>query len=119
MNDCKSTNNISNKYSNIIFQNGDENSRLEIENCIFSRDSFNNNLIFIENGSCNIKSTKFSLNRAHKHSYTIYNENGIVKLESIEFENIEEKTIFNNNVLYVKKMKTMKNTLIQVAIAYH
>lgn len=103
MNDCKSTNNISNKYSNIIFQNGDENSRLEIENCIFSRDSFNNNLIFIENGSCNIKSTKFSLNRAHKHSYTIYNENGIVELENIDFENIKEKTIFNNNALYVKK----------------
>ena len=103
MKNCKSLNNISNKYSNIIFQSDNENSRLILEKCGFTRDSFNNNLIFLENGRSHIKSSQFIIKRDHEDSYIIYNENAIVKVENIEFENVSNNLIYNNNILEIEK----------------
>lgn len=103
MKNCKSLNNISNKYSNIIFQSDNENSKFIIEKCIFTRDSFNNNLIFLENGRSHIKSSQFIIKREHEDSYIIYNENAIVKVENIQFENVSNKLIYNNNILEIEK----------------
>ena len=103
MKNCKSLNNISNKHSNIIFQNDNENSKLIIEKCRFTRDNFNNNLIFLENGKSNIKSSQFIIKRDYEDSFIIYNENAIVKVENIEFENVSNKLIYNNNILEIEK----------------
>ncbi|WP_405272638.1 hypothetical protein [Methanobrevibacter sp.] len=103
MKNCKSINNISNKYSNIIFQNDNESSELIIEKCIFTRDSFNNNLIFLENGKSHIKSSQFIIKREHEDSFIIYNENAIVKVENLEFENLSNNLIYNNNILEIEK----------------
>ena len=100
---CRTCNNISNKYSNIIYQKGDGNSILDIKNCTFTRDSFNNNLIFLEDGSSEIKSSKFTLKREHDNSYIVYNENAIVNIENIEFENVNAKAIYNNNVVEIER----------------
>lgn len=114
INNCKSFNNISNNYSNIIFQNGDENACLEIENSEFSRDRFNNNLIFLENGSCDIKSSIFNINKEYENSYIIYNENAVVKVKNLEFENINKKVIYNNNVLWIEKDENMEKYIESV-----
>ena len=103
MKNCKSLNNISNKYSNIIFQNDNESSELIIEKCRFTRDSFNNNLIFLEKGKSHIKSSKFIIKREHEDSFIIYNENAIVKVENLEFENLSNNLIYNNNILEIEK----------------
>ena len=103
MRNCESFNNISNRYSNIIFQNDDENCTLNIEECMFARDRFNNNLIFIENGSSIIKSTKFIVNKEHENSYIIYNENATVEIGKLEFENVDQKTVYNDNFLEIEK----------------
>ena len=103
MRNCESFNNISNRYSNIIFQNDDESCILNIEKCMFARDRFNNNLIFIENGLSIIKSTKFIVNKEHENSYIIYNENATVEIGKLEFENVDQKTVFNDNFLEIEK----------------
>ena len=103
MKNCKSINNISNKYSNIIFQNDNESSELIIEKSRFTRDSFNNNLIFLENGKSHIKSSQFIIKREHEDSFIIYNENAVVKVENLKFENLSNNLIYNNNILEIEK----------------
>ena len=70
---------------------------------MFARDRFNNNLIFIENGSSIIKSTKFIVNKEHENSYIIYNENATVEIGKLEFENVDQKTVYNDNFLEIEK----------------
>lgn len=100
---CEFENNISSKSSNIIFQNGDETSNLNITKCTFSRDRFSNNLIFIENGSCDVDSSTFRFARQRENSYAIYNENGVLTIKKLEFENISLEAVFNNNIIYFEK----------------
>lgn len=100
---CESKNNISTKYSNIIYQTGGENNKLNLKDCSFSRDKYNNNLIYVENGSCDIKSTQFDLKKEHENSYAIYNENGILQLENLEFGNVNNESIYNDNKIYIKQ----------------
>lgn len=102
---CMFSNNISSELSNIIFQFGDENSYLSIDDCIFSRDRFSNNLIFIENGSCDVFSSKFKFTKERENSYVIYNENGILKVKDLDFENVNSETIFNNHIIYLERDK--------------
>lgn len=104
MEKCNFSNNISaHESSNIIFQEGDESSNLIIEDCIFSRDKFSNNLIFIENGSCEVNLSTFKFAKERENSYVIYNENGVLTVKNLEFENINSETVFNNNVIYLEK----------------
>ena len=103
MKKCDFENNISTPESNIIFQRGDENSRLDINDCTFSRDKFSNNLIFIENGSCDVDSSTFKLKKDRENSYAIYNDNGVLKIRGVEFENIESEAIFNNNEIHFER----------------
>ena len=109
MEKCESRNNISTKYSNIIYQTGEENSKLDIENCSFSRDKYNNNLIYVENGSCDIKSTQFKLKKEHENSYAVFNENGILQVKDLEFENIDKGAIFNDNLIYIEEGENMED----------
>lgn len=102
---CMFSNNISSELSNIIFQFGDENSHICISDCIFSRDRFSNNLIFIENGSCEVFSSKFKFTKERENSYAIYNENGTLKVKDLDFENVNSETIFNNHIIYFEKDK--------------
>ena len=97
------SNNISSEESNIIYQSGDENAKLKITGCVFSRDRFSNNLIFIENGSCDVESSRFSIKKERENSYVIYNENGILKIKGLELENVSSEAIFNNNTIYIEK----------------
>lgn len=103
MEHCEFENNISTEFSNIIFQNGDEKSNLKIRDCLFSRDKFSNNLIFIENGSCDVISSLFKFRKERENSYALYNENGILTVRRLEFENIDSETIYNNNIIYFER----------------
>ena len=100
---CEFENNISTEFSNIIFQNGDESSHLNITDCLFARDKFSNNLIFIENGSCDVTSSIFKFRKERENSYAIYNENGILTVRQLEFENIATEAIYNDNIIYFER----------------
>lgn len=115
MKKCFFSNNISTEISNIIFQHGDENSHLCINDCIFSRERFSNNLIFIENGSCNVFSSEFKLTKERENSHVIYNENGILKIKELEFENINSEIAFNNNIIFIERNKNMEQYIKQGA----
>lgn len=80
-----------------------ENSKLIIEKCRFTRDGFNNNFIYLENGKSHIKSSQFLIKREHEDSYIIYNENATVKVENLEFENVSNKLIYNNNIMEIER----------------
>ena len=108
MEECAFSNNISTEFSNIIFQHGDKHSHLNIKGCAFSRDAFTNNLIFIENGSCDVNSSAFNITKERENSHVIYNENGILKVKDLEFENISSEIIFNNHVIFIEKNKDME-----------
>lgn len=103
MEKCEFENNIPSESSNIIFQKGDATSNLIITGCTFSRDKFSNNLIFIENGSCDVDTSTFKFAKKRDNSYAIYNENGVLTIKKLEFENITFKTVFNNNIIYFEK----------------
>lgn len=94
MKKCEFQNNVSNMHSNIIFQDGNEKNKLTIEKCIFQRDSFNNNLIMIENGFCEVKSSKFILKK-EDDSYIIYNKNAAVELKNLEIERADDNNLNN------------------------
>ncbi len=76
-----SSNNISNRNSNVIYQNK---NRLKIEGCKFVRDTFNNNLIHVKDGECEIRGCTFDIKNDYEHSYVIYAESDL-EMEGNEF----------------------------------
>ncbi len=100
-------NNVSSRDSNIIYQKGGENSLTKIEDSNFTREYFNNSLIFIENGTCNIESTTFDIKKEDSDSYLIYNENAVVKFRNTDFNT--SQIIYNDNITYVDKNDNMED----------
>ena len=100
---CTFSNNISTDTSNIIYQHGNEASSLDIKGCTFSRDRFSNNLIFIENGSCDVETCEFNLSKERENSYALYNSNGILTVKGLKVEDFGSEIIFNDHIVYIEK----------------
>lgn len=100
--------NYSNKNCHAIYHKGDEDSELLIENCNFSHNLSNNNLIYLEKGFCRIYSSKFDIN---DDFYCIYNQNANLRFEKSKFINLNKKAIFNNGILNIRKEEKMENQI--------
>ncbi|SDA49207.1 hypothetical protein [Methanobrevibacter millerae] len=105
--DCNFKNNISYKQSHFIYHNGNEDSKFDIENCIFSQNLFGNNLLYLKEGFCLVKSSNFDV----YNDYIIYNHNASLRVEKSKFVDYNQKIIFNDNILWIYKDENLENQI--------
>ena len=82
-----------------VKQEGDEDTKLKIEDSTFSFSSLKySNIINIDAGFCNIDNCKFNIYDINENSFAIYN-NGILEVKKLKFKNFDEYLIYNSNAL--------------------
>lgn len=101
--------NISNKECHAIYHKGDEDSELLIENCNFSHFLSDNNLIYLKEGFCRIYFSNFDVN---DDFYCIHNQNANLRFEKSNFINFNDKAIFNEGILNIRKEKKIENRIM-------
>lgn len=109
----KNTNFINNKsdFAATIMQE-DEDSNTSILNCSFESNFADYGIIFIHYGSLHIKNSKF-INNSHNDGYEIYNDNGFVFIEKPKISQPNQKIIYNNNILKIRKEDDLENRIIE------
>lgn len=105
--------NASNKDCHMIYQGGDVDSELVVEYCSFSQKLSQNNLIYLKDGFCLIKSSKFDVNDDY---YMVYNENASLKYLQAKFADSNEKAIFNSGNLSIRKEERIENTIKNMGV---
>ena len=107
----------------LIFQVGNEDSSLNITNCLFLNNSIENKKIIQKcSGSSIIKNTKFITNNYWTNSYAIFNGNGEITILNTKFlqcddfnvhlKNFNMRTNFNgNDIVHILDNLNLKNNL--------